>query len=145
MPLNALLDICGRSDLSSCLVHSSLFVVCLGIRGTTHHEKVKGKQLKCSSSTLKLIVYITTGCIYFPESDTTFHRVCVVSNRDPDAVPQETEKLSTIRLAGSVNNDSNQDPSPMKDVRGASGPYWSLMLEVSGGPLKAIDDKTIGE
>ena len=45
--------------------------------------------------------------------------------------------MATIRLA---------KPNPDRTVsEEAVGPYWSLMLEVSSGPLRTIDDKTIGE
>uniref|UniRef100_F6VRK4 Amine oxidase domain-containing protein n=1 Tax=Ciona intestinalis TaxID=7719 RepID=F6VRK4_CIOIN len=116
MPLTSLLELSGRSDLAENMVSSSLFVVCLGVRGATNHTDV-------------------SGCIYYPESDTIFHRACVFSNYDPDSLPPPDTKLHTIRLAKSASNEENTEEK--------AGPYWSLMLEVSGGPLKTIQEATV--
>ncbi|XP_078484452.1 uncharacterized protein LOC100178869 [Ciona intestinalis] len=116
MPLTSLLELSGRSDLAENMVSSSLFVVCLGVRGATNHTDV-------------------SGCIYYPESDTIFHRACVFSNYDPDSLPSPDTKLHTIRLAKSASTEENTEEK--------AGPYWSLMLEVSGGPLKTIQEATV--
>ena len=47
------------------------------------------------------------GCIYFPESDTIFHRASIVSNRDSDGVPADDVKLRTLRLV--CSESSNMD------------------------------------
>lgn len=42
MPLNSLLELAGRSDLAESLTHSSLFIVCLGVRGNSPHKDITG-------------------------------------------------------------------------------------------------------
>uniref|UniRef100_H2Z4P1 Amine oxidase domain-containing protein n=1 Tax=Ciona savignyi TaxID=51511 RepID=H2Z4P1_CIOSA len=91
MPLTSLLELSGRGDLSENMTSSSLFVVCLGVRGATEHSN-------------------KTGCIYYPESD-------------------------TLLAKSPANGDESAEEKP--------GPYWSLLLEVSGGPLKTIDETTL--
>ena len=71
MPLSTLLDLTGRSDAADRLLHSSLHLVCLGLRGKP--EDLFGKN----------------GCIYYPEVGTIFHKACVFSNVDPDSVPDK--------------------------------------------------------
>ncbi|CAK8676575.1 uncharacterized protein LOC143445060 isoform X2 [Clavelina lepadiformis] len=118
MPLTSLLDLANRSDLTECMVHSSLFVVCLGLRGTCPLPDV-------------------TGCIFYPESDTIFHRVCVFSTHDPDSIPASDIYLSTIRLVKPDSEELSNEEKP--------GPYWSLMMEISGGPLKSVNESTIAD
>nr|CAB3262227.1 uncharacterized protein LOC100178869 [Phallusia mammillata] len=116
MPMTSLLDLAGRSDLCENMVNSSLFVVCLGLRGVSRHSDV-------------------TGCIYYPESSTLFHRAVIFSSHDPDSVPASDVTLSTIKLA---NGEQPSDAGTEKP-----GPYWSLLVEVSGGPLKTVSEATI--
>jgi hypothetical protein len=74
MPLSTLLDLCGKQDAADKLLHSSLHLVCLGLRGKPHLPNI-------------------TGCIYYPEVGTIFHKACVFSSVDPDSMP-EKEKLN---------------------------------------------------
>ena len=64
-----------------------------------------------------------------------FHRACVFSSFDQGSVPPSTQLLKTIRYA-------KEDKEPGKKEEG--GPYWSLMLEVTCGPLKKVNKDTIG-
>lgn len=116
MPLNSLLQLAGRNDLKESLIHSTLFIICLGMRGSSPHKDI-------------------AGCVYFPESDCVFHRACIFSSFDPDSVPDETERIATMRVAKPDDEHVGSGNS--------SGPYWSLMLEVSAGPLKSISEATI--
>lgn len=65
-----------------------------------------------------------------------FHRACIFSSFDPDSVPDETERIATMRLV---------KPDEFTGSGDTSGPYWSLMLEISAGPLKTISEATIGK
>jgi len=42
MPLTSLLELSGKSELAENLVHSSLYVVCLGLRGSSRHKDITG-------------------------------------------------------------------------------------------------------
>nr|XP_039271749.1 uncharacterized protein LOC120346149 [Styela clava] len=116
MPLTSLLELAGRTDLGATLTHSSLYIVCLGVRGISPHRDI-------------------TGCIYFPESDTVFHRACIFSSFDPDSVPRKDEQIPTMRLA--------KETDELQSSGNQCGPYWSLQVEVSAGPLKTVSDATI--
>ena len=62
--------------------------------------------------------------LYFPEDDCPFYRATIFSNYSPYNCPQADVKLPTLQYA---------DPrkgTPSKEVK--EGPYWSLMMEVSG-------------
>ncbi|CBY24354.1 unnamed protein product [Oikopleura dioica] len=120
MPLSTLLDLTGRSDAADRLLHSSLHLVCLGLRGKP--EDLFGKN----------------GCIYYPEVGTIFHKACVFSNVDPDSVPDKTTELITLRRA-------DQEIQSSDDESYKPGPYWSLMLEISEGPLKEVSNATLVE
>ena len=82
MPLSTLLDLTGRSDAADRLLHSSLHLVCLGLRGKP--EDLFGKN----------------GCIYYPEVGTIFHKACVFSNVDPDSVPDKVIKQNGFQKRG---------------------------------------------
>ncbi|KAF4655654.1 hypothetical protein FOZ61_007459 [Perkinsus olseni] len=85
------------------LSYSSTHVIGLGIRGVNPHD------LKC--------------WLYFPEENCPFYRATVFSLYADSNVPKEETKLETLRLA---SGEAPQDANVAK-----SGPYWSLMLEVS--------------
>ena len=70
MPLSTLLDLCGKQDQADQLLHSSLHLVCLGLRGKPNMSEI-------------------TGCIYYPEVGTIFHKACVFSQVDSDSVPDK--------------------------------------------------------
>ena len=70
MPLSTLLDLCGKQEQADRLLHSSLHLVCLGVRGKPNLADV-------------------SGCIYYPEVGTIFHKACVFSSVDSDSVPEK--------------------------------------------------------
>ena len=71
MPLSTLLDLCGKQESADRLLHSSLHLVCLGIRGKPNFPGI-------------------SGCVYYPEVGTIFHKACVFSSVDPDSTPDKT-------------------------------------------------------
>ena len=84
------------------LVHSSSHIIGLGIRGTHEHGD------KCWQ--------------YFPDDDCPFYRCTVFTNYSNDHAPEESVCLPTIiRGNGTVPADATPK----------TGPYFSLMLEVS--------------
>ena len=90
------------SKLSSDLTYSSSHIIGLGIRGVNPHD------LKC--------------WLYYPEDNCPFYRCTVFSHYAKKNCPDDATPLPTLRLA--------QDPSPVGgDAK--TGPYWSLMFEVS--------------
>ena len=70
MPLSTLLDLCGKQESADRLLHSSLHLVCLGIRGKPNFPGI-------------------SGCVYYPEVGTIFHKACVFSSVDPDSTPDK--------------------------------------------------------
>ena len=74
MPLSTLLDLCGKQDQADQLLHSSLHLVCLGLRGKPNMSEI-------------------TGCIYYPEVGTIFHKACVFSQVDSDSVPDKENSV----------------------------------------------------
>ena len=70
MPLSTLLDLCGKTEQADRLLHSSLHLVCLGLRGKPTLSSV-------------------SGCIYYPEVGTIFHKACIFSAVDPDSLPDK--------------------------------------------------------
>jgi len=119
MPLSTLLDLCGKQEQADRLLHSSLHLVCLGVRGKPNLADV-------------------SGCIFYPEVGTIFHKACVFSSVDSDSVPEKGTELITLRRA---DNDIAEDD----DDSYKPGPYWSIMLEISEGPLKEISNATLVE
>lgn len=109
IPLDITLDWIDRPDLARGLQYSSTHVVGLGIRGVCPHG------LKC--------------WLYFPESDCPFYRTTVFSHYAEKNCPESGTALPTLCLAdGSTPQDS--DPK--------SGPYWSLMFEISESQYKPV-------
>ena len=97
------------------LMYSSTHIVGLGIRGTNVHEK------KC--------------WMYFPEHDCPFYRCTVFSLYSESNCPGKATVLPTLRLAGGENCSSELK----------SGPYWSLMFEISESREKPVDITSIIE
>ncbi|MCJ1314588.1 hypothetical protein MMC25_008270 [Agyrium rufum] len=99
-------------DMSKGLYYSSTHVIGVGIRG----ERPERIGDKC--------------WLYFPEDNCPFYRATIFSNYSPYNQPQEETKLATMQLA---NGDSPSDKSAK------TGPYWSIMLEVSESGMKPVD------
>ena len=96
---------------TSGLFHSSSHIIGLGIRGTHKHGD------KCWQ--------------YFPEENCPFYRCTVFTNYSDNHAPSRDTKLPTL-IRGDLS-------SGMSDTE-RSGPYWSLMLEVSEStPYKPVD------
>lgn len=99
------------------LLHSSTNVIGLGIRGQNPHD---------------------TKCwLYFPESNCPFYRATVFSNYAEANVPCESTHLPTLGVAGLWKDGQATEASP------SSGPYWSLMLEVSESAQKPVASDSI--
>jgi len=100
---------------ASQLAYSSTHVIGLGIRGANPHG---------------------TKCwLYFHEANCPFYRATVFSNYGPGNCPNADVKLETLRGAA--------QPGPVvAGSAAASGPYWSLMLEVSESKHKPVDMAT---
>jgi len=127
MPLDITLRMVGKSlggsDLEKCnewsstLRYSSTHVVGLGIRGSNPHDK------KC--------------WLYYPEDDCPFYRCTVFSHYAEGNCPPSNAVLPTLRRGDSI---LAFDGTP------SSGPYWSLMLEVSeSSSHKPVDSAKILE
>jgi len=114
--LDFMMDWVGKPELAKGLKYSSTHVVGFGIRGVNPHD------LKC--------------WLYYPEDDCPFYRCTVFSHYADKNVPAPDRKLKTLRLAdGSEPADSSEQ----------SGPYWSLMFEVSESQYKPVDLEKIIE
>ncbi|KAL1902139.1 hypothetical protein Cpir12675_000038 [Ceratocystis pirilliformis] len=111
----------GDSELeeaSKNLFYSSTHVIGVGIRGA-RPDRIGDK------------------CwLYFPEDNCPFYRATIFSNYSPYNQPQKDDKLPTLRLA---------DGSKPASTDAQTGPYWSIMLEVSESSMKPVDHKTILE
>jgi protoporphyrinogen oxidase len=100
-------------DLSDGLLKSSSHIIGIGLRGTCPHG---------------------TKCwLYFPEDDCPFYRTTVFSNYAKENCPNDYVELSTLCLG------SGETVPAIKDRNARSGPYWSLMFEVSESTLKPVD------
>lgn len=116
MPLDIVLKLVGKEPLAKQLLYSSSHVVGFGLRGKMPHGK------KC--------------WIYFPETSCAFYRVSCFSTYSKSNVPSSETKLPTLRVGSTVL----ETPSEPK-----SGPYWSLMFEISESSLKPVNMATIFE
>lgn len=99
------------------LTHSSSHIVGIGIRGECPHG------LKC--------------WLYFPEDDCPFYRCTVFSHYAKKNCPDDSTVLPTLCSADGT------DPSTSTNQ---SGPYWSLMFEISESSYKPVaqDDVKLG-
>ena len=79
---------------------------------------------------------LTWSQLYFPEDNAPFYRATIFSNYSPYNQPSEDVKLATKQLA---NGDKLASSEP------ASGPYWSIMLEVSESSYKPVNQATLLE
>ncbi|PWN45067.1 putative UDP-galactopyranose mutase [Ceraceosorus guamensis] len=111
-------DVKQLKEAKEDLVYSSTHVIGIGIRG-------------------ELPPRIGDKCwLYFPEDDCPFYRATIFSNYSPNNCPQADAKLPTLQYAD-VSKGKPTDNSPK------SGPYWSLMMEVSESHLKPVDAQKI--
>ncbi|KAM0312037.1 hypothetical protein ACHAPQ_012297 [Fusarium lateritium] len=100
------------------LFYSSTNVIGVGIRG----ERPERIGDKC--------------WLYFHEDNAPFYRATIFSNYSPYNQPNEDVKLATKQLANGDKPASSE---------AASGPYWSIMLEVSESSFKPVNQKTLLE
>lgn len=68
--------------------------------------------------------------LYFPEDNCPFYRATIFSNYSPHNQPNASAKLRTKYLANG-NAPNSTEPT--------SGPYWSIMLEISESSMKPVD------
>ena len=119
MALDALVEAMDDKELieeSKELFYSSTHVIGVGIRGS-RPERIGDK------------------CwLYFPESDCPFYRATIFSNYSPYNQPADDVKLKTMQHA---------DGSKPKNTEEQSGPYWSIMLEVSESSMKPVNNDTM--
>ncbi|TBU30339.1 FAD/NAD(P)-binding domain-containing protein [Dichomitus squalens] len=119
MPIDTLTDVIGDAELNSLagrLVHSSTYVIGIGLRG--HRPERIGD--KC--------------WLYFPEDDCPFYRATIFSNYSPHNQPPPEVTLPTLQLA-----DGSKPPFSAR----LPGPYWSVMVEVSESPNKPVHYDTL--
>ncbi|OAQ75006.1 UDP-galactopyranose mutase [Purpureocillium lilacinum] len=80
--------------------------------------------------------------LYFVEDSCPFYRATIFSNYSPFNQPDEDVKLPTLQLA-----NGQKAKSPMEQLHFCSmaqhGPYWSIMLEVSGSVYKPVNHETL--
>ena len=120
IPLDLTLNMIGSDsdpELASGLTYSSSHIIGLGLRGINPHD------VKC--------------WLYYPEDNCPFYRCTIFSHYAKKNVPADDIKLPTLRTCDKPNTDNNNEPQ--------SGPYWSLMFEVSESSYKPVDINTIVE
>ncbi|KAK3669379.1 hypothetical protein LTR78_010724 [Recurvomyces mirabilis] len=104
------------TKLTKDLFYSTTHVIGVGIRGS-RPERIGDK------------------CwLYFPEDNCPFYRATIFSNYSPHNQPEASTKLATIQLA---------DGSKPTDTDAHTGPYWSIMLEVSESSMKPVDQENM--
>jgi len=119
MAVDALVESMGDKelmDLSKDLFYSSTHVIGVGIRG----ERPERIGDKC--------------WLYFPENDCPFYRATIFSNYSPFNQPADDVKLKTMQLADGSKPSSTEEKT---------GPYWSIMLEVSESSMKPVNNDTM--
>ena len=105
--------------MASRLTYSSTHVIGLGLRGPSPHD---------------------TKCwLYYPEDNCPFYRCTVFSHYAKLNCPPDDRQLPTIRRGDKSITDSS-------DGTAKSGPYWSLMFEVSESKTyKPVNSSSIVE
>lgn len=117
------------------LFYSSTNVIGVGIRG----ERPERIGDKCWVSPLfsRLLGMLTEASkLYFVEDNCPFYRATIFSNYSPQNQPSEDIQLPTKRLANGKKPASSAE---------RSGPYWSIMLEVSESSYKPVNHETLLE
>lgn len=117
------------------LFYSSTNVIGVGIRGK-RPERIGDK---CwvrlpHLQPLKIGTMSDHSQLYFPEDNAPFYRATIFSNYSPHNQPDESVKLPTLQLA------NGQKPA---STDAQSGPYWSIMLEVSESSYKPVNQETL--
>ncbi len=118
IPLDITLNWLGRNDLANKLTYSSSHIIGLGLRGNSPHD---------------------TKCwLYYPEDDCPFYRCTVFSHYAKKNCPNDDALLPTLRHGDKTLNVTDKNPK--------TGPYWSLMFEVSENKdYKPVNLETIVE
>ncbi|KAI9807749.1 MAG: hypothetical protein M1826_004459 [Phylliscum demangeonii] len=119
MPVDSLAEKMGTKpliDLANGLFYSSTHVVGIGVRG----ERPERIANKC--------------WLYFPESDCPFYRATIFSNYSPYNCPDASRRLATFQFADGTHPASNA---------ATPGPYWSIMVEISESPMKAVEQANL--
>ena len=117
IPLDITLTWLGRKDLADRLQYSSTHIIGFGIRGVNPHD---------------------TKCwLYYPEDDCPFYRCTVFSHYGVGNTPSADQTLPTLSYGDSS--------IPVTDKSLKSGPYWSLMFEVSESNYKPVNLEKIVE
>lgn len=111
--LSAMMGDGAATKMTDDLYYSSTHIIGLGIRG----QRPERIGAKC--------------WLYFPEDHCPFYRATVFSNYSPNNQPSAEVRLKTIQLA---------DGSRPASDEATSGPYWSLMMEVSESGMKPVDE-----
>jgi protoporphyrinogen oxidase len=114
MPLDIVCRWLGKPQWADGLTHSSSHIIGIGVRGQCPHG------LKC--------------WLYFPEDDCPFYRTTVFSHYAKKNCPADDVKLPTI-LRG--------DCQEVTDAQAETGPYWSLMFEISESSYKPVNQGKI--
>jgi protoporphyrinogen oxidase len=111
-PLDLTLAMVGRPDLADGLSYSSTHIIGVGLRGPCPHPS------KC--------------WLYFPEDDCPFYRATVFSNYAAANVPGAEAALRTLcRGDGGAWVEGEGGGEASSSSSSSTGPYWSLMFEVS--------------
>ena len=115
IPLDITLTWLGKEDLGKKLTYSSSHIIGIGVRGANPHGN------KC--------------WLYYPEDNCPYYRCTVFSHYAKKNCPSDDAKLVTVQ---------HGDKSiPVSDKSEKSGPYWSLMFEVSESKYKPVNYDTI--
>ena len=147
LPLDRMVGMCGRGDLAEGLEYSSTHVVGVGVRLRRIDEggKEGGGASGCpsspsspSSSSSSRSCPLGNKCwMYFPEDDCPFYRATVFSNYAEGNCPPAHAELPTLCLADGSSIGGGDDDSDNSST--ITGPYWSLMFEVSESQEKPVD------
>jgi protoporphyrinogen oxidase len=119
MAVDTLCEKMGDTELMSLskeLFYSTTHVIGVGIRG----ERPDRIGDKC--------------WLYFPEDNCPFYRATIFSNYSPNNQPQADKLLPTMLFA---------DGTKPANTTATSGPYWSIMLEVSESSMKPVNQQTL--
>ncbi|KAF6264651.1 hypothetical protein COO60DRAFT_75783 [Scenedesmus sp. NREL 46B-D3] len=118
MPLDLTLRWLGQAEWAQGLQYSSTHIIGIGIRGSCPHGS------KC--------------WLYFPEDDCPYYRATVFSNYAQANCPAADAQLPTLCLA-----DASEPAAARGSSGSSSGPYWSLMFEVSESSLKPVAQQPV--
>lgn len=132
-PLDATLRAVGRPDLAAPLRRTSTHIVGVGLRGLCPHGDA------CWMYSPDPYVRQATGCPAPPPdparapSECPFYRITFFSKYADGNVPPAAARLPTKFRAGDADAGAVPASADVSAAEPEPGPYWSLMLEVSGG------------